>query len=312
MTDERPRKKERLGLIALAVAAVVLIAAIGFSSMGGRSAPANDSGPANTTDPLPAAIASLEDRMRAQPDDGEGWKSLGAAYFAAQRFTDAAGAYARATRVLPARADIWSALGEAQTMAVNAVDPVAHKAFRKAVELDPKDARSRYFLAVEKDVRGDHKGAVEDWIALLRDAAPGAPWAQSVHDLIIKVAGQNRIDVKGRVPDVAAAPALADGGDAARAAIPGPTSDQINDAARLSPSDQNRMAQGMVDRLAQRLAAQPNDFDGWVRLMRARMVLGDPRAAGEALTGARRAFASDAAALGRLTDAARALKVPGA
>jgi len=313
MTENRGGTGGRLGLFALAGGAAVLIAAIGLSRTGGGSAPVNDSAPMNTSDSAPApTIASLEDKMRASPDDGEGWRTLGAAYFDAQRFTDAAGAYARATRLLPNRADIWSALGEAQTLASNAVDPIALKAFEKAVSLDPKDARARYFIGVEKDVRGDHKAAIDDWIALLKDAPAGSPWAQSVHDLVIKVAAKNRIDVAGRLPELPAAPALAGGDDAARAAIPGPTSDQINDAARLSPSEQNQMARGMVDRLAQRLAAQPRDFDGWVRLMRARMVLGDAKAAGEALAGAKRAFADDSAASARLTDAARALKVPGA
>ena len=102
------------------------------------------------------------------------------------------------------------------------------------------------------------------------------------------------------------------GDDAASAAIPGPTSDQMNDAAGLTPGQQNDMARGMVDRLAQRLAAQPNDFDGWVRLMRARMVLRDTKGATDALASAQRAFAGDKAALARLTDAARTLGVPGA
>jgi cytochrome c-type biogenesis protein CcmH len=248
--------------------------------------------------------------MRAHPDDGEGWRSLGWSYFQVQRYADAAGAYAKATKLLPDKAELWSAFGEAQTLAGNAVDQIAHDAFEKALAIDPKDSRARYFLAVEKDVKGDHKGAVDDWIAMLRDGPKDSPWAQSVHDLVLKVAAQNKIDVKGRLPDVAPAPAGGD--DAASAAIPGPTADQMNDAAGLTPGQQNDMARGMVDRLAQRLAAQPNDFDGWVRLMRARMVLRDSKGASDALAGARRAFAADKAALARLGSAAQALGVPGA
>jgi cytochrome c-type biogenesis protein CcmH len=308
MADKRAWKKERFGLLALALAAAALIAAIGLSRGG---APAKTPDAAKAPDDLPATVASLEARMRAHADDGDGWRSLGAAYFEAQRYTDAAGAYARATRLLADRAEIWSALGEAQTLASNAVDPIAHNAFRKALDLDPRDARARYFLAVEKDVRGDHKGAVDDWVGLLRDAQPGAPWGQSVRDLVLKVAGQHRIDLTGRLPEAAPAPAAASGGDAARGAIPGPSADDIKDGGRLSPSEQDQMARGMVDRLAQRLAQQPKDLDGWIRLMRARMVLADGKAASAALADARRAFAADSAALTRLDDAARALKVPG-
>lgn len=309
MPDRPAWKKQRFGVIALAVTAVALIAAIGLSR-GGPPAPAPT--PTKTPDAPETTIKDLEARMRAQPDDGKGWQELGAAYFAAERYTDAAGAYARATRIDPKNADIWSALGEAQTLATNAVDPVAHDAFKKALALDPKDARARYFLGVEKDVRGDHKGAVEDWIALLRDGPNDAPWAQSVHQLVVTVAEKYKIDIKGRLPDVAPAPAGGSGEDAARAAIPGPSSDQIKDAAGMSRSDQDAMARGMVDRLAARLATQPDDLDGWIRLMRARMVLGDTKGAGDALARARQVFGGNASALSRVNDAARTLNVPGA
>lgn len=311
MADNGGRAIGSLGWFALAGAAAILIAAIGLHR---TATPGNDAAIANAETPADpaAAIARLENKMRAHPDDGEGWRSLGWSYFQMQRYADAAGAYAKATRLLPDRAEIWSAFGEAQTLASNAVDPIAHDAFGKALAIDPKDSRARYFLAVEKDVKGDHRGAIDDWIALLRDGPKDAPWAQSVRDLIVQVAGQHKIDVKGRVPDVAPAAAVAAEGDAASAAIPGPTPDQMNDAASLTPGQQNDMARGMVDRLARRLAAQPDDFDGWVRLMRARMVLHDDKGAGDALADARRAFAADGATLARLTDAARALNVPGA
>lgn len=310
---DRGKDIGKLGWVALAGAGAILIAAIALSR--GGTAPASAPDPvANAEAPADAAamIASLEIRMGAHPDDGEGWRSLGWSYFQVQRYADAAGAYAKASKLLPDKAEIWSAFGEAQTLASNAVDPIAHDAFGKALSIDPKDSRARYFLAVEKDVRGDHKGAIDDWIALLRDGPTDAPWAQSVHDLVLKVAAQHRIDVTGRLPDVAPASAVASDDNAASAAIPGPTADQMSDAANLAPGQQNEMARGMVDRLVQRLAAQPNDFDGWVRLMRARMVLRDAKGATDALASARRAFSADKAALARLTDAARTLDVPGA
>ncbi|HET8611178.1 MAG TPA: tetratricopeptide repeat protein [Sphingomonas sp.] len=313
MTDEAKPGFNRVALIALGIAMAGAGVSIGVRAAGEhKSAPAASAAGQPPAD-LASMIGGLEDRLRAHPDDGDGWRALGWSYFQLQRYSDAAGAYARASRLLPNRSDVWSAFGEAQTLASNAVDPIAHDAFTKALALDPKDARARYFLAVEKDVRGDHKGAIEDWIALLKDSPPDAPWAQSVHDLILKVAKQQKIDVVGRVPDVAPAPDAAPGGDdVARAAIPGPTPEQMSDAARLSPTQQDAMARGMVDRLAARLARQPNDAEGWIRLMRARMVLGDGKAAADALASARRAFAGDGATLAQLADAARALKVPGA
>ena len=97
----------------------------------------------------------------------------------------------------------------------------------------------------------------------------------------------------------------------ATAAIPGPTREQMQAATSLPPGQQDAMVRGMVDGLAAKLKADPQNADGWIRLMRARMVLGEQGAATQALREARAAFAGDAAEQARLSDAARTLGVPG-
>lgn len=56
--------------------------------------------------------------------------------------------------------------------------------------------------------------------------------------------------------------------------VSGPTEQDIQDAQSLSPEDRQAMIVGMVDGLAARLEETPDDPDGWVRLLRARQVLG--------------------------------------
>ena len=80
----------------------------------------------------------------------------------------------------------------------------------------------------------------------------------------------------------------------------------------MSGSDRQAMIAGMVDRLQAQLKASPRDEDGWVRLMRARMVLGQGAAASAAYRDARRAFDGDPAGEAALRDAAQGLSVPGA
>ncbi len=65
----------------------------------------------------------------------------------------------------------------------------------------------------------------------------------------------------------------------------------------------------MVDMLAARLKADPNDALGWVRLMRAYSVLGETEKAKEALATARKSFAGNADAQTAFDTAARALKI---
>ena len=54
----------------------------------------------------------------------------------------------------------------------------------------------------------------------------------------------------------------------------GPTADQVEAAANMSAEDRQAMILSMVDGLAARLAENPNDPEGWIRLLRARKVLG--------------------------------------
>ena len=67
------------------------------------------------------------------------------------------------------------------------------------------------------------------------------------------------------------------------------------------------MIRGMVASLAQRLADNPSDMQGWQRLMQSYLVLGDRAKAEAALGDARRRLAGDAAALTELSAIAKSL-----
>jgi cytochrome c-type biogenesis protein CcmH len=231
------------------------------------------------------------------------WRVVGWAYAQAGNAGAAAAAYRRAAAIEPRNAENWSSLGEALQVASAALVPEAESAFRKAMEIDPGDPRARYFLAVQKDLAGDHKGAVESWLALLKDTPPGAPWEADLRRTIEQTAAKHRIEVAGRIP-----PAGATG--TATAGIPGPTPEQLASASSLPPAQQAAMVEQMVARLEGRLKSDPKDEEGWIRLMRSRMALGDSKAAQAALRSGLAAFGTDSAEAGRLNSAAAELGVP--
>jgi cytochrome c-type biogenesis protein CcmH len=232
------------------------------------------------------------------------WRVVGWAYAEAGNAAEAAAAYRKAAAIEPDNAENWSSLGEALQAASRSVVPEAASAFRKALELDPRDPRARYFLAVQKDLGGDAKGAIEDWLALLRESPAGAPWEADLRRTLEQAAAKNRIDLAGRMP-------AAGQTGTAIAGIPGPSPEQLAAAASIPPGDQEAMIQRMVAGLEQRLQADPKDEQGWIGLMRSRMVLGQADKAGAALRSGLAAFASDAAATARLKGAAAELGVPG-
>lgn len=316
VTVDRHDNGLRFGRIALIAAAAIALVAIGFQVWKSRADGATASASSVPDMPPQADVSSmitqLEKKLEENPADAEGWRMLGWSYYRTERFADAVTAYRKATEADPKNAEGWSALGEAMILAMPpnvpaAVPAEAEAAFRKALAIEPANPRARYFLAVKKDMAGDHKGAIDDWIALLKDTPAGAPWEANVRQTIMQSAAQNKIDIAGRLPEPAApAPSAATDG------IPGPTREDMAAAASLPPGQQDAMVRGMVDGLAAKLQADPKNADGWLRLMRSYMVLDDKKAAAQALVDARAAFAGDADTLTRIGDGARQLGIPGA
>jgi cytochrome c-type biogenesis protein CcmH len=231
------------------------------------------------------------------------WRMVGWAYLENGDAEQSAAAYRRATELEPDNAENWSSLGEALQVSSRTLVPEAATAFERALKINPADPRARYFAAVQKDMRGDHKGAIEDWIAFLKDTPPGAPWEADLRRNIEQTAARHKIDIAGRVPATGAT-------TPATAGIPGPTPEQLASAASIPPSQQDQMVQGMVQGLADRLRRNPKDAEGWIRLMRSRMVLGETDAATEAQRSGVAAFAGDSATQGRIRSAGAELGVP--
>jgi cytochrome c-type biogenesis protein CcmH len=71
------------------------------------------------------------------------------------------------------------------------------------------------------------------------------------------------------------------------------------------------MIRGMVDRLATRLRQNGDDVEGWLRLVRAYMVMGERDKAANALVDAREAVANDAERLRQLNEGAKNLGLDG-
>jgi cytochrome c-type biogenesis protein CcmH len=170
---------------------------------------------------------------------------------------------------------------------------------------------------VRKAEQGDRKGAIEDMLRLVADSPADAPWLPQLRQVIQQTAQAAGIDIAARLAATkpvgnAAVPGLPPPVAAAAAAnaaapagvMPSPSREQVQAAQAMNPADRQAMIRSMVDGLAEKLKANPKDEAGWLRLMRARQVLGDATAAKTARDQALAAFAGDAAAQGRIRAAA--------
>jgi len=298
-------------------AAAIALASVGYAVTREKGDPAPaEAATASAGEAAPdaeAIIRTLQGRVGANPKDAEGWSQLGWVYFETGKYADAARAYRRASELTPQDAAAWSSLGEALVMA-DERDPMpgeAAKAFDKALILDPKDPRARYFQAVRRDLAGDHKGAIDGWFALLKDTPPGAPWEKDLHRTIEQAGKINGIEVADRLAAMkpAADPHEGLGAEVATAAIPGPSREQMQAAAALPKAQQDAMIAGMVDSLEGKLKANPANAEGWVMLMRSRMTLNE---SGKAAAALKAAIAANPGKEAWLRDQAARIGVPGA
>lgn len=225
------------------------------------------------------ALAALEKHLQEQPEDTRGWLLLGRAYRAEERYADAARAFAEVYRRTGEAPEVAADYGEALIAASGGrIDDEAARLMRQALAADALDPRARFYLALAKAQAGDVAGALQGWVDLTALVPPDAPFMPVLRDHIKRAAASLGVDPSSLVPS-ADAKALA-----ARTPPPatGPSAEDVKAAGQMNDEERAAMVRSMVDRLAARLAAQPDDRDGWLRLARAYDVLGEPDKAADA------------------------------
>jgi cytochrome c-type biogenesis protein CcmH len=282
----------------VAVAALVVLpigAALFYLAVGSPSLPdqplAQRLAVARTGGSLAGLIAQVEAHLDSNPQDGRGWEVIAPIYLRLGRFEDAVRARRAALRLNGETPERASALGEALVFAANGmVTAEAKAAFERAVTLDRGDVQARYFLGLAAEQDGDHARAAATWRELIASAPPDAPWLDALRDALARV----------------------ERGAAVRGPATGPSEEQIAAAADLSPDQRGVMVRGMVERLSQRLHQDDgSDVEGWMRLVRSYVMLGEPDKARAAAVDGRRALASDPAKLRRLNELIKGLGIEG-
>ncbi len=213
--------------------------------------------------PVDGLVARVERRLKERPEDVQGWETIAPAYLMLGRADDAAHAWTRAMMAGGVTAGRLAARGEARVIGNDGVVGSA--------------AKADFEKAVELD--------------------PDEPRAQYYLGAAELEAGDREAALarwKGllsRAPEDAAwVPAL----EARIAAAEGRPA--------ISAADEP-MIRGMVEGLAARLEAEPDDIEGWLRLIHSYGVLQEKDKAAAALATARATFADDPDALARLAEA---------
>lgn len=221
--------------------------------------------PSTLTPPQMAVV--LQSLIKERGGDPEAYGFLAQAEMASDNPDAAARALRRAIELAPDRADLWEGLGEVLLVqAEGEVTPQAQRAFQEAVKRDPNAVSARFHLARAQVSGGERDAGLAAWRALAADLPADDPRRAAVQQAIAQAEG-------------APAPKF-DGGQMAA-------------------------VEGMVASLAARLEAEPDDPEGWVRLVRSYAVLGDAAKRDATLTEAKARYAGRADVLKALDLAAK-------
>lgn len=271
-------------LVALPLVAAALYLALGSPQLPGQPLASRAMTPLQERS-LDNLVAQVEAHLERNPEDGRGWEVIAPVYLRYGRFDEAVKARRNALRLNGASADREADLGEALMGAGNGiVTDEAKAAFERALALNAKHPKARFFLGVAAYQDGQSAHAAAIWQDMLKDAAPDSPWGPTVRQAL------------ARIQDTPA---------------PGPSAEDVAAAERMAPEDRAAMVRGMVDRLAERLKRDGSDVEGWLRLVRAYTVMGDRDRALSAIADARRALGHDADKLRRLDELVKELRLEG-
>ena len=270
--------------VALAALVVVSFGSAGtYLSLGSPTLPGQPLASRDQSQSIDAMIAQVETHLARNPNDGRGWEVIAPVYLRLGRVDDAIKARRKALALSGETSERQAGLGEALVAASDGkITPEARKSFARAVELDGGNIKARYFLGVAAEQDGQPAAAVEIWRAMLAGAPADAPWAEFIRQEVTRVSGAT-----------------------------GPSAEDVAAASRLAPDQQSAMVQTMVARLAERLQQDGSDIEGWLRLVRSYMVLGDREKALAAVGDARRALAGDPEKLRKIDELVKGLGLEG-
>ena len=272
-----------LSLVGLPVLAAAVYLPLGSPRLGDFPLAQRAHAP-DPSQPLDALVAQVEQHLEKNPNDARGWNVLAPVLVRLGRFDEAVRAYRNAITYGGETAERRADLGEVIAAVAGGVVTTEAKAeFERARALNADDPKSNYFLGLAAEQDGRSADAASIWRVLLAKAPQDAPWRPLVEAALTRVAP--------------GAPALPDGAMAA--------------AKDMSESDRSAMIRSMVERLATRLKQNGDDVEGWLRLVRAYMVMGDRDKAKSALSDARQAVANDAERLRQLNEGLKNLGLDG-
>ncbi|MEZ5823604.1 MAG: c-type cytochrome biogenesis protein CcmI [Geminicoccaceae bacterium] len=254
-------------VLAMAAAAVPAIAVALYLSLGSPGTPDQPFAARESASPrlqtaeagdMAARAEKLAERLEKEGGSPEEWWLLGQSWLMLERFDRAAASFSKVIELDDSEPRVHGALGEALVrMNGGEVTREAEDAFRKVLDGEPGNPRSRYYVGLAAAQNEHFEDALKIWQDLYSDSPADAPWLGTVRQGLIDMASLLGRDPAEIVPD------------------PRPAEVARVPAAPAAETD--------PDALRAQLEASPKDFQGWLELARLEAARGDMDAARAAI-----------------------------
>ena len=281
------------------VLALIVFVVIGLGSVGtylklgtpgvpdepfaGRGAQFADGGASS----LKQATDTLAVKLKQDPSNASDWRLYGRSLAMQGQWDQAEAAYRRAMDLGQKGPDVAGDHAEILVMqAGGTVTPAAEAAFRAVLQADPGSGIARYYLAIAAMQAGEPRKAIDGLQALLSEMPADSPLRAQLGQRITEAARAAGIPPPELAKGTAPAQAPTQGGGPDAAAVAG--------AANMTDEQRQAMIRGMVENLAAKQKADPENLDGWLRLGRAYTVLHETDKATDAFENAARLQPNDA------------------
>ncbi|MFO1271921.1 MAG: tetratricopeptide repeat protein [Rubrivivax sp.] len=203
-----------------------------------------------TNEQIQAMVDRLAERLKAKPDDADGWALLGRSYTALGRGQEALAAYRKVVELRPNDAQALADLADGMAVTNNrSLEGEPERLILQAVKLDPTNVKALALAGTVAFNRSDYAKAADFWQKAIDNTDPSSEFKGQLQQALNEARQRAGLPVAQAAP---AAPAAAPGPDAAAAGGAG-----ISGRVSLAPALMDKVAPGDTVFIFARAVAGP-------------------------------------------------------
>lgn len=142
-----------------------------------------------TPEQFEAMVTWLAERLKAEPDNADGWVMLARSYTALNRYQDASAAFSRAVALQPNNASVLVDHADMLAVLKQTLQGEPEKVILHALEVEPNNLKALSLAGSAAFERKDFQDAIKLWQKILNLSPENSPMAAAIRASIIEARG---------------------------------------------------------------------------------------------------------------------------